>query len=322
VDNVSDEDAVNFGEPGYGIPPDEGPVVQIMDTQSRPWTVDERIKRINEAGIDGREIIFVNLDTGYRRHALLSEPVYGRNFTGGSASNVLDNHGHGNHTIGSNCGRDGLSACPKANFAVIKVLGDNGSGGNTVAGLDDAARIEGDIVSCSWGGGGSVGSSTTAALKRIEESGKWCLFSAGNSGYNGSNTVIAPALSPHNIAVAASDVRGNPAGFSSGGPTVDLIAGGVGIISCGIRSPADLVSMSGTSMSCPTLASVLGLLRQVFRQMGYSTKMTSRELVQWLVSEDFIKDAGPIGKDPRFGHGFVKPEHILTWIEKRALSWS
>lgn len=309
-------------EPIYGIPPDEGPIESVLDAQSRPWTVDERIRRINEAGIDGREIVFINLDTGYRRHELLPEPVYGRNFTTNSPSDVTDRHGHGNHTIGSNCGRDGLSACPKANFAVIKVLGDNGSGSNTVAGLNDAARIDGDIVSCSWGGGGSVGASTTAALKRIEESGKWCLFSAGNSGFRGANTVIAPALSPHNIAVAAADRNGNPAGFSSGGPTVDLIAGGVGIVSCGIRSPSDLVSMSGTSMSCPTLASVLGLLRQVLKQMGYSTQMTSRELMEWLDSEDFIADAGPIGKDPRFGKGFIKVENILTWIEKRALSWA
>ena len=319
---MEDQDQPLTWEPIYGIPPDTQIEIVPLDALSRPWTIDARIRAINAAGIDGRMIHFVNLDTGYRRHSLLPEPKYGRNFTSGSASDVLDRHGHGNHTIGSNCGRDGLSACPAADFSVIKVLGDNGSGGNTNAGLDDAARIEGDIVSCSWGGGRSVAAITTASLKRIEESGKWCLFSAGNSGYNGANTVISPALSPHNIAVAASDRNGNPAGFSSGGPTVDLIAGGVGIVSCGIRSATELVSMSGTSMSCPTLASVLGLLRQVLRQMGYTTQMTSRGLMEWLASEDFIRDAGPIGKDPRFGMGFVKPEHILNWIEKRALTWA
>jgi subtilisin family serine protease len=312
-----DEDTVDFENPIYGIPPDEGPIETVLDVQSRPWTIDERIKRLNDAGIDGREITFINLDTGYTRHDLLPVPLSGRNFTGGSVSDVTDRHGHGNHTIGSNCGRDGLSACPAASFRVGKVLGDNGSGSNTVSGLRWAASEPGDIVSCSWGGGSSVGSTTTAALKEIEDSGKWCFFSAGNSGYNGSNTVIAPALSPHCIAVAASDRNGNPAGFSSGGPAVDLIAGGVGIISCGIRN--NLVTMSGTSMSCPTLASLLGLLRQVLRQMGYTMPMTSRGLMQWLVSEDFIKDAGPIGRDPRFGEGFIKPEHVLTWIEKRAL---
>jgi subtilisin family serine protease len=311
-----------MSEPIYSVPPDTKIEMVPLAPGDRPWTIDDRIRKINAAGITGREIVFINLDTGYRKHSLLSEPLFGRNFTGGSPSDVTDHHGHGNHTIGSNCGRDGLSACPEANFKVIKVLGNNGSGSNTVAGLEEAARQEGDIVSCSWGGGSSVGASTTAALKRIEESGKWCLFSAGNSGYNGANTVIAPALSPHNIAVAAADSNGNPAGFSSGGPTVDLIAGGVGIISCGIRSVTDLVSMSGTSMSCPTLASILGLLRQTLRQMGYTTRMTSRELMTWLSSEDFIKDAGPIGKDPRFGNGFIKVENILTWIEKRALTWA
>jgi len=309
-------------QPIYGIPPDTKIEMISLAPGDRPWTVDERIKKINAAGITGREIIFINLDTGYKKHSLLPEPLFSANVTGGSSSDVTDRHGHGSHTIGSNCGRDGLSSCPEANFKVVKVLGDNGSGGNTIAGLDIAAQQLGDIVSCSWGGGGSVDSGTTAALKRIESSGKWCFFSAGNSGYNGSNTVISPALSPYNIAVAASDSSGNPAGFSSGGPAVDLIAGGVGIISCGIRSEIELISMSGTSMSCPTIASVFGLLRQVLRQMGYSTKMTSRELMTWLSSEDFIKDAGPIGKDNRFGNGFIKVENILTWIEKRALSWA
>lgn len=309
-------------EPIYGVPPDTRVDMVPLDAQSRPWTIDERIKRLNAAGITGRGIVFINLDTGYRKHDLLPEPLFGTNVTGGSPSDVTDRHGHGNHTIGSNCGRDGLSACPEANFKVIKVLGDNGSGGNTVTGLDIAASQAGDIVSCSWGGGNSVDSRTTASLKRIEESGKWCFFSAGNSGYNGYNTVISPALSPHNISVAASDQRGNPAGFSSGGPAVDLIAGGVGIVSCGIRSASDLASMSGTSMSCPTLASLMGCLRQVLLQMGYSINMTSRGLMDWLSSEDFIRDAGPIGKDPRFGQGFIKPENILTWIEKRALAWS
>jgi len=309
-------------EPVCSIPPDTVVDPMICDATSRPWTIDARIKRLNEAGIDGRGITFINLDTGYKRHVLLPEPLSGRNFTTSNPSDVMDRHGHGNHTIGSNCGRDGLSACPAASFRVGKVLGDSGSGSNTVAGLNWAASEDGDIVSCSWGGGSSVGSSTTAALKRIEESGKWCLFSAGNSGFNSSNTVIAPALSPLNIAVAASDRNGNPAGFSSGGPAVDLIAGGVGILSCGIRSATEIVSMSGTSMSCPTLASLLGMLRQAMLQMGYSTQMTSRELMKWLASEDFIKDAGPIGRDPRFGEGFIRPEHILTWIESRAFNWS
>ena len=129
------------------------------------------------------------------------------------------------------------------------MLGDSGSGSNTVAGLRWAAEQEGDIVSASWGGGSRVDPATERALIEIEESGKWCVFAAGNAGYNGRSTVIAPALSEHNLAVASINEDGTPSGFSSGGEAVDIAAGGSRILSAGLRN--DLVMMSGTSMATP-----------------------------------------------------------------------
>lgn len=306
-----------MSEPIYSIPPD---LVRhddlIVALGATPWTrKPEVMQPIWDAGINGKDQVCINLDTGFRKHVDLPEPIAVRNFTGGSASDVTDRHGHGNHTIGSAVGRNGIGAAPEAQLKVGKVLGDSGSGSNTVAGLNWAAEQEGDVVSCSWGGGGSVDSSTEAALRRIVESGKWVVFAAGNSGYNGRNTVIAPGLSPTVICVSSINSDETLSGFSSGGPRVDLAAGGGQIISAGLKN--DRVLMSGTSMATPTAAGDLLLLRQMMKKLGMKVTMNMRELVTFLKSEEFLKDAGPVGRDPRFGDGIITSKNIITWINNK-----
>lgn len=301
-------------QPIYGIPPDLNRHVGVMVAQaSKPWTRPESVMQpIWKGGITGKGCVCINLDTGYRKHPVLPEPLKVKNFTGGSDSNVMDNNGHGVHTQSSSVGRDGIGGAPEADLIVGKVLGDNGNGSNTVAGLRWAASQEGDVLSCSWGGGNSVDSSTEAALRDIEDSGCWIVFAAGNSGYRGNSTVIAPGLSRNCLCVASIDSNESPSGFSSGGPAVDLAAGGGNIVGAGLRN--DLVLMSGTSMATPTAAGDLLLLRQCMKKLGMKVKMTSRQLLAFLTSEAFLKDAGPLGRDPRYGNGIVTSANILNWI--------
>lgn len=303
----------------YGIPPDHYVHRDVMVVQgARPWTRPESLMNpIWEAGIDGSGCKACVLDTGYTPHRLLPEPFAKRNFTSGNSSDVTDRNGHGNHCAGSVLGRE-VGGAPGAALAVGKVLGDSGGGSNTNAGLLWAADLECDVVSCSWGGGSSVGSSTERALQAIEQSGAWCVFAAGNSGYNGrGSTVIAPGLSSHNICVSSHNQDGSLSGFSSGGPTVDVSGGGGGIISCGIRG-SDLVMMSGTSMATPTVAGDLLLLRQAMKMLGMNVYLDSRGLVKFLKSEEFLKDAGPVGRDPMFGEGIViNGLNILNWIKSK-----
>lgn len=269
-----------------------------------------------DAGIDGRNCTVINLDTGWTRHVDLPTPIAARNFTGGASSDVTDRHGHGNHTIGSSVGRNGIGAAPGASLKVGKVLGDTGGGSNTTAGLLWAAAEQGDIVSCSWGSDTTfVDQRTEAALKSIESSGKWIFFAAGNAGFNGRNSVGSPASSPNCIAVSAINQDGSPSGFSSGGPRVDIAGGGAQIISAGLRN--NRTSMSGTSMACPTVAGACTLLRQTFKMLGMSVYLDSRGLVKFLLSEEFLRDAGVPGRDPRYGEGVITVEQILRWIEAK-----
>lgn len=303
-------------EPIYEIPPDTVIHDDLIVAQSgTPWTLKPEIMNpIWSSGVDGRNCICINLDTGYRKHVDLPEPIAFRNFTGGAATDVTDRHGHGNHTIGSAVGRNGIGGAPAALLKVGKVLGDSGSGGNTTAGLEWAAAEAGDVVSCSWGANTtSVDSRTVKALQSLESSGKWILFAAGNAGYNGRNTVGSPASSVHCLAVSSVNSDGTLSGFSSGGPRVDLAAGGGMIISAGLNN--NRVVMSGTSMATPTAAGALLLLRQVMKALGMSVFMDSRGLVKFLTSEQFLKDAGAAGRDPKYGNGIVTVQNILNWIK-------
>lgn len=305
-------------EPVYTIPPDTIVHDEFMVLEGAiPWTRPESIMQpIWANGVDGRGCIGINLDTGYRKHVDLPEPIAGRNFVGGAASDFTDRHGHGNHTIGSMVGRNGIGGAPAAMLKVGKVLGDSGSGSGTTAGLEWAAREEGDVVSCSWGSNGTnVDSRTTKALQALEDSGKWVVFAAGNAGYNGRNTVGSPASSPHCLAVSSLNRDLTLSGFSSGGPRVDLAAGGGMIISAGLNN--NRVSMSGTSMATPTAAGDLLLLRQVMKALGMSVYFDSRGLVKFLSSEEFLKDAGPVGRDPRFGDGIITTANIIAWIKSK-----
>lgn len=307
-----------MSEPVYRVPPTVVHANLPMALNKTPWTRREEVMQpVWSAGVTGKGCICINLDTGYRPHPSLPVPKAVRNFTGSNRSDVTDNHGHGNHTIGSNVGRDGLSAAPEADLKVGKVLGDGGGGTNTTAGLEWAAKEEGDVVSCSWGANTTqVDSRTQRALEAIEESGKWIFFAAGNEGYRGWNTVGSPASSPNCVAVASVTEAGAPSGFSSGGPRVDVAAGGSYILSCGLKG--NLVVMSGTSMACPTFCSDAILLRQTMKRLGMSVYLKSRGLVEFFKSENFLKDAGPVGRDPRYGEGIsITSQNIINWIKAR-----
>lgn len=300
-----------------GIPPDTVVHDDVIAQSAIPWSLPPDVWHpIWQAGITGRGITIINLDTGWRAHPDLPAPIDGHNFTSAQSTDIMDRQGHGVHTIGTHSGRNGIGVAPESSIAVGKVLGDDGRGANTDAGLEWAASLQGDIVTCSWGGGRTVGQRTVRAMQAIVDSGKWLVFAAGNAGYNGANSVIAPAIHPLPLAISATRQNGQIAGFSSGGREVDMAAPGENIISANFRGGR--VAMSGTSMATPFAAGALALLRQVFRMRGQADDMSHDQLIEWLRSEEFLTDAGPPGHDVRFGHGILNVTGIVRWLAARA----
>jgi thermitase len=85
--------------------------------------------------------------------------------------------------------------------------------------------------------------------------------SAGN---NGDTNFNYPAAFPECIAVAATDRNDNRAGFSTYGDWVDVAAPGVDILS---TLPGNgYAGESGTSMACPIVAGLAGLIRGLWPQ--------------------------------------------------------
>ena len=94
------------------------------------------------------------------------------------------------------------------------------------------------------------------AIKAVYKRGIVLVAASGNSG--GSNNVMYPARYPEVIAVAASNSSDKVAWFSSGGPQVDVIAPGAGILST--YKNGAYKTMSGTSMACPHVTAACAII--------------------------------------------------------------
>ena len=153
------------------------------------------------------------------------------------------------------------------------------------------------IISMSLGADGAT-SSLEAACINAELAGVLLVAAAGNDyraiGRRGElDTVDYPGRFDSVIAVGATDINNDKAGFSSTGPDVEIAAPGVDILS---TYPGGYAIGSGTSMATPHVAGVAAL---IFAS-GVESAFDVRTILQ--VTAD---DLGADGKDYWFGYGLV-----------------
>ena len=130
------------------------------------------------------------------------------------------------------------------------------------AGTIDAATIAAGlaaapcpgVINLSFGAT-SQGKTVDGAVAAAQRRGCLVVAAAGNLGAQGNPTVY-PAADFHVLAVGASDQSGAPAGFTSSGPWVDLLAPGVGIeVDTTLEhDPSGNVKDGGTSFSAAMVA--------------------------------------------------------------------
>ncbi|MEQ1823761.1 MAG: S8 family peptidase [Fimbriimonadaceae bacterium] len=177
-------------------------------------------------------------------------------------SDPTDDHGHGTHTTGTIAANGNnavgvIGVAPNVTIIPIKVLAASGGGtyDMIIGGIKFGADNGASVLSMSLGGSGASQAMQDALVYALGK-GALPVASAGN---NGDTNLNYPAAYDECIAVAATDANDQRAGFSTYGDWVEVAAPGVDILSTTMGGGYGL--NSGTSMSCPHVAGLAGLIK-------------------------------------------------------------
>lgn len=194
------------------------------------------------------------------------DDVYGYDFAN-SDGDAMDDHGHGSHcagTIGAthNNGLGVAGVMDKVTLVPLKFLTAAGSGTTegAIQAIDYATKMNVDLMSNSWGGGGHS-QALEDAIRAASDKGIIFTAAAGNNSTSNDSGPHYPSNYnlPNVVSVAAHTAADGLASFSSyGSRTVHVAAPGHRILSTVIKGAYAVYS--GTSMATPHVSGVLGLL--------------------------------------------------------------
>lgn len=223
------------------------------------------------------------------------------------------------HCIGTVlCRRDAagnsIGVAPDAQLIVGKVLSDQGSGGSNgiATGVRWAADQGAHIISMSLGGGGAD-AATNQAIDYAWSLGCIVNAAAGNSGYNGSNTIGWPAKYPNCLCCGSYAENGAISSFSSGGRELDWACPGSNVISFSTNG-SGYRGMSGSSMATPWGSGLLACMMELRLRQGLPVFTSAQQVRDYFAKS--LKDAGAPGFDVRFGHGRADGEFLINAIIK------
>ncbi len=278
----------------------------------------------------GRGIRIGHIDTGYSDHPELAgmiDPARGFDFVDDDNDArdplydipwwPLDTPGHGTATgsvIASRASAEILGVAPEADLVPIRAVTSvvQVFDGDVARSVDHARRVGCDVITMSLGGRGFAG--LRAAIAAAVAEGRIVMAAAGNFvGF-----VVAPAVYPECLAVAASNAASEPSSGSSRGDAVDISAPGesvwVAAIDVGARPPRFFADRAdGTSFSVALLAGVAALWlahhgpSAIRRQFGTANVQSAfLEMVRQTCQT-------PAGWDTaQFGAGIVDADALLA----------
>lgn len=263
--------------PGEASPVGVGEEVRRAAFDEAEFTWGLQATRAAVSRFGGRGIKVTVLDTGLDlgHPDFQGRAINARSFVPGEQAQ--DGHGHGTHCVGTACGPRHPGQSPRYGIAyeaetlVGKVLGDRGSGSDSgiLAGINWAISKDCHVISMSLGAAVRLGEGFSpvfeAVAQRALASGTMIIAAAGNE--SNRPQMIAPVGHPANcpsiMAVAALDMQGRVAFFSSGsvnhpGGGVDIAGPGVAVRSSWPR-PTLYRTINGTSMATPHVAGIAAL---------------------------------------------------------------
>lgn len=216
--------------------------------------------------------------------------------------------GHGSHVVGIMAGNQKiLGVCPANRFVLgYKIFANDVSG----LGVNGAAslfsifstlphihlnRKDNNVLVVNYSLGFERPSSFALEMINFAYSHKILVMaSSGNDGYVASSF---PAHYSGVMAIGATDGKGDIAYFSSGSPTLSVVALGQNVYSVKAGVDNEYRYMSGTSMSCPFVVGMAGYL------LTFAPTLSLGELRT--VIEDTAKRKDSIVWDNRYGYGVV-----------------
>ena len=254
---------------------------------------------------------------------------------GYSADVACDDGSHGTHTMGTMVGMDGvreIGVAPEAEWIGCRSMERGWGRPETyircfqwfVAPTDTDGEtprpdLAPDVIANSWycplmeGCDDCTFGAFDNVIAALRASGVVVVASAGNAGRGGCNTVNRiPAQSPGAIAVAAHDINGDIAGFSSRGTSAepldgpDIAAPGVDVRSS--VTGGGYSNFSGTSMAGPHVAGVVALMVSANPQLRGQVDSIEAILLRSatpvaITAEDSCSAAG--GLNQTFGQGYL-----------------
>lgn len=317
--------------PGVGADPAALPTADQGSTGGTIQSVEWGLQAIGAPavwaeGIDGTGVVVASLDTGVQgdhpalarkwRGADGSDPIYSW-FDAVNDRNTFpyDDHGHGTHTTGTMVGSDQsgenqIGVAPGAQWIAAKILGASGSGSDVdiieagewiLAPGDDPTKAP-DIVNNSWGGGPGMDEWFRPIVQAWRAAGIVPVFANGNDG-PGPGTTGNPGNYPESIAVGATDINSNVAGFSSRGPSPygevkpDVSAPGVNVRSS-VPGSGYEGGWNGTSMAAPHVAGTAALLLQA------NASLTPDQIEEILIQTAVPRTDGTYREVPNNGYGY------------------
>jgi subtilisin family serine protease len=168
--------------------------------------------------------------------------------TSGIASSVTDN-GTGIASVGFN-----------SSIIPIRASSTGIGVGAAAEGIDYAIQANADIISMSFGGGNK----DSTMINMLEQAHKDSIFLVAAAGNNGNSDTLWPAGMEEVFAVGSVGKGDTMSSFSQYGTWLDLVAPGGGIYSTlwvGDTAGSSYDTLSGTSMACPMVAGVAGLMK-------------------------------------------------------------